>query len=135
MNRFPGVDYMDFDSLLTEEQRLVRDTVRAWVDEKVLPIIEEATATARFPMELVPEMAAMSLFGATLAEYGLPGLDNVAYGLIMQELERGDSGPALLRLGAVARSSCTRSTPSARRSRRTAGSRSWPPARRSAASA
>src|SRR6266545_3066415 len=89
---FTGADYMDCDALLTEEQRLVRDTVRGWVEEKVLPIIEDAAWEGRFPKELVPEMAAMHLFGATLSDYGLPGLDNVAYGLIMQELERGDSG-------------------------------------------
>jgi len=89
---FTGVDYLDCDSLFTEEQRLVRDTVRSWVEEKVLPIIEEAAWEGRFPKELVPEMAGMNLFGATIHEYGLPGLDNVSYGLIMQELERGDSG-------------------------------------------
>jgi glutaryl-CoA dehydrogenase len=89
---FPGVDYMDFESLLSEEQRLVRDTVRGWVDDRVLPIIEEAAYEGRFPKELVPDMAGMHLFGATISDYGLPGLDNVAYGLIMQELERGDSG-------------------------------------------
>jgi glutaryl-CoA dehydrogenase len=89
---FEGVDYLDSDTLLTEEQRLVRDTVRGWVEEKVLPIIEDAAYEGRFPKELVPEMAAMNLFGSTIHEYGLPGLDNVAYGLIMQELERGDSG-------------------------------------------
>src|SRR5262249_27772524 len=87
-----GPDYLDCDSLFTEEQRLVRDTVRSWVEEKVLPIIEDAAYEGRFPKELVPEMGAMHLFGATLSEYGLPGLDNIAYGLIMQELERGDSG-------------------------------------------
>jgi glutaryl-CoA dehydrogenase len=87
-----GVDYLDLDSLLTEEQRLVRDTVRGWVEERVLPIIEEAASQGRFPKELVPDMGQMHLFGATLSDYGLPGLDNVAYGLIMQELERGDSG-------------------------------------------
>ena len=85
-------DYLDFDSLLTEEQRLVRDTVGDWVDEKVLPIIEDAAWEGRFPRELIPAMAEMSLFGSTISEYGLPGLDNIAYGLIMQELERGDSG-------------------------------------------
>ena len=85
-------DYLDFDSLLTEEQRLVRDTVGAWVDEKVIPIIEDAAWEGRFPKELIPDMPEMSLFGSTIAEYGLPGLDNIAYGLIMQELERGDSG-------------------------------------------
>ena len=87
-----GPDYLDSDSLLTEEQRLVRDTVRGWVEERVLPIIEDAAWEGRFPKELVPEMASLQLFGATISEYGLPGLDNVAYGLIMQELERGDSG-------------------------------------------
>ena len=87
-----GPDYLDCESLFTEEQRLVRDTVRSWVEEKVLPIIEDAAYEGRFPKELVPEMGAMHLFGATLSEYGLPGLDNIAYGLIMQELERGDSG-------------------------------------------
>src|SRR5215468_1612171 len=86
------VDYLDCESLFTEEQRLVRDTVRSWVEEKVMPIIEDAAYEGRFPKELVPEMGAMHLFGATLSEYGLPGLDNIAYGLIMQELERGDSG-------------------------------------------
>jgi glutaryl-CoA dehydrogenase len=86
------VDYLDFESLLTEEQRLVRDTVRQWVEERVLPVIEEAAWEGRFPKELVPEMSELQLFGATISDYGLPGLDNVAYGLIMQELERGDSG-------------------------------------------
>jgi glutaryl-CoA dehydrogenase len=85
-------DYLDFDVLLNEEQRLIRDTVGDWVDEKVLPIIEEAAWEGRFPRELIPAMADMHLFGSTISEYGLPGLDNIAYGLIMQELERGDSG-------------------------------------------
>jgi glutaryl-CoA dehydrogenase len=87
-----STDYLDFDSLLTEEQRLIRDTVGAWVDDKVIPIIEEAAWEGRFPKELIPAMAEMHLFGSTISEYGLPGLDNIAYGLIMQELERGDSG-------------------------------------------
>ena len=87
-----AVDYLGLDTLLTEEQRLVRDTVGGWVDDRVLPIIEEAAYEGRFPKELIPEMAEMHLFGSTLSDYGLPGLDNVAYGLIMQELERGDSG-------------------------------------------
>jgi glutaryl-CoA dehydrogenase len=92
VNRFPGVDFLDFDALLTDEERLVRDTVRAFVDERVMPIIEECHREARTPLELVPEMGNLNLFGATLADYDLPGLGNVAYGLIMQELERGDSG-------------------------------------------
>jgi glutaryl-CoA dehydrogenase len=86
------VDFLDLDSLLTEEERLARDTVRQFVDDRIVPIIEECHEEARFPIELLPEMAALNLFGATLDEYGLPGLSNVAYGLIMQELERGDSG-------------------------------------------
>jgi len=92
MKSFPGVDFMDFDALLTDEQRMVRDTVRQFVDEMVKPIIEECHRDGRTPLELVPEMGRLNLFGATISEYGLPGLDNVAYGLIMQELERGDSG-------------------------------------------
>ena len=66
--------------------------MRAFVDDKFMPIIEECHREARSPLELVPEMGDLNLFGATIAEYGLPGLNNVAYGLIMQELERGDSG-------------------------------------------
>ena len=92
MTRFPGVDFLEIDSLLSEEERLARDTVRRFVDDQVKPIIEECHEEARFPIELVPEMAALNLFGATIDDYDLPGLGNVAYGLIMQELERGDSG-------------------------------------------
>jgi len=91
LSRFPGVDFVEFDSLLTEEERLVRDTVRAFVDEQVKPVIEECHREARFPIELVPQMAALNLFGASFSDYGLPGLGGTAYGLIMQELERGDS--------------------------------------------
>jgi len=92
VDRFPGVDYLGLDALLSEEERLARDSVRAFVDERVKPIIEEHHREATCPLELVPEMAKLGLFGATIDEYGLPGLSNVAYGLIMQELERGDSG-------------------------------------------
>ncbi len=92
MASFSGVDYMDFDSLLTEEQRLVRQTVRDFVDDRVMPIIEDCAYEGRFPKELIPGLAALQLFGSTIHEYGLPGLDAVAYGLTMQELERGDSG-------------------------------------------
>ncbi|HET9229203.1 MAG TPA: acyl-CoA dehydrogenase family protein [Thermoanaerobaculia bacterium] len=92
MSRFPGVDFLDVDTLLTEEERMVRDTVRAFVDDKVKPIIEECHREGRTPLELVPEMGALNLFGASISEYGLPGLGGCAYGLIMQELERGDSG-------------------------------------------
>jgi glutaryl-CoA dehydrogenase len=89
---FPGVDYMDIDSLLTEEELMVRQTVRDFVDDEVLPIIEEANRDEVFPRHLIGKMAEMGLFGATIKEYDLPGLGHVAYGLIMQELERGDSG-------------------------------------------
>jgi glutaryl-CoA dehydrogenase len=92
VSRFPGVDFMEIDSLLSEEERLVRDTVRSWVDDRFMPLINEAHREGRFPIELVPEMGNLNLFGANISEYGLPGLNNVAYGLIMQELERGDSG-------------------------------------------
>jgi glutaryl-CoA dehydrogenase len=92
VSRFPGVDLLELDALLSEEERLVRDTVRAFVDDKVKPIIEECHRDARTPLELVPDMGAMNLFGASISDYGLPGLGGVAYGLIMQELERGDSG-------------------------------------------
>jgi glutaryl-CoA dehydrogenase len=92
VSRFPGVDFLEIDSLLSEEERLVRDTVRSWVDERFMPLIVECHREGRFPIELVPEMGELNLFGSTIDEYGLPGLNNVAYGLIMQELERGDSG-------------------------------------------
>ena len=92
MSRFPGVDFLDLDFQLSDEEKLVRETVRDFVEERVLPIIEECHREARFPVELVPEMGRLDLFGANLTDYGLPGLNGVAYGLIMQELERGDSG-------------------------------------------
>ncbi len=92
MSRSPDVDFLDIESLFSDEDRLVRDTVRAFVDEKIRPIIEECNREERFPIELVPEMGKLNLFGSTIDEYGLPGLGSVAYGLIMQELERGDSG-------------------------------------------
>ena len=89
---FPGVDYMQIDSLFSEEELMVRQTVRDFVDDDVIPIIEHANREEKFPMHLIPKMGEMGLFGATISDYGLPGLNNVAYGLIMQELERGDSG-------------------------------------------
>src|SRR3989454_6737269 len=92
MSIFKGVDFFDVSSLLTEEERLIRDTVRDWVQENVLPIIEHHFRSGTFPMELVPQMAGMGLLGANLEGYGCAGLGAVAYGLIMQELERGDSG-------------------------------------------
>lgn len=93
MARFEGVDYFDVDSLLSEEERMVRDTIRGWVDDHLLPIIEHAYIERRFPKGIIPQLAELGVYGANLPEeYGCAGLDNVAYGLIMQELERGDSG-------------------------------------------
>ena len=89
---YKSLDYYNLDELLTEEQRQVRRTVRAFVSEKVLPIIDECYEDQRFPEELVPEMAELGFFGANLHGYGMAGIDNIAYGLMMQELERGDSG-------------------------------------------
>lgn len=90
---FQGVDYYDLGSLLTDEQRMARDTLRRFVDERVLPVIEEHYQAATFPIDLVRPLAELGVLGANLPEeYGCAGLDNVAYGLIMQELERGDSG-------------------------------------------
>ena len=87
------LDFYNIDSVLSEEERAVRDSVRAFVDGSVLPVIGEAYVQGRFPRELIPEMGELGVFGANLPEeYGCAGLNNVAYGLIMQELERGDSG-------------------------------------------
>src|SRR6266705_5498806 len=92
-SKFHGVDFYDVDGLLSEEERAVRDTVRQWVDENLMPVIGEAYVVGKFPKQLIPGMAALGLFGANLPEeYGFAGLNNVAYCLIMQELERGDSG-------------------------------------------
>ena len=87
------LDFYNIDSVLSEEERAVRDSVRSFVDGRVLPVIGEAYVQGRFPKELIPEMGELGVFGANLPEeYGCAGLNNVAYGLIMQELERGDSG-------------------------------------------
>ncbi len=91
--KFQGVDFYDIDSLLSEEERMVRDTIREWVEEQVLPVIPEAYIEARFPHELIPAMGELHVLGSNLPEScGCAGLNNVSYGLIMQELERGDSG-------------------------------------------
>ena len=93
MARFEGIDFYDIDALLSEEERMVRDTVRAWVEDALMPVIGKAYIDRRFPKELIPGLAELGVLGANLPEeYGCAGLNNVAYGLIMQELERGDSG-------------------------------------------
>ena len=88
-----GIDFYRIDDLLTNEERLVRDTVRQFVNDRVNPIIEDHFEAGTFPSELIPQMAELGLYGANLPEeYGCAGMNNVAYGLLMQELERGDSG-------------------------------------------
>ncbi|RMF59150.1 MAG: acyl-CoA dehydrogenase [Calditrichaeota bacterium] len=93
MNRFESPDYFNIDDLLTDEEKMIRSSVREWVDENVMPIIEEYYQKAEFPKQLIPQMAELGLLGANLPEeYGCAGVNNVSYGLMMQELERGDSG-------------------------------------------
>ena len=90
---FQGVDFYRLDEALSVEERAVRDTVRAWVDEHLMPVIAECYLEGRFPRQLIPGLAELGVLGANLPEeFGCAGLNNVAYGLIMQELERGDSG-------------------------------------------
>ncbi|MBZ5535077.1 MAG: acyl-CoA dehydrogenase family protein [Acidobacteriia bacterium] len=92
MSAFKGVDYMEIDSLFSEDELLVRKTVREFVDNELMPIITEHNRNATFPLELVPKMGDLGFFGANLEGYGCAGMSNVQYGLVMQELERGDSG-------------------------------------------
>jgi glutaryl-CoA dehydrogenase len=92
MAHFAGVDFIDFDSQLNDEEKLVRRTAREFVDKEVLPIIEKYNREAAFPMQLVPQLGELGFFGAQLEGYGCAGMSSVAYGLLTQELERGDSG-------------------------------------------
>ncbi len=92
MPSFPGVDYLDFDSVLSDEEKLARQSARQFVDENIMPIIEQYNREGKFPVQLVPQMAELGLFGASLKGYGCAGMSNVEYGLVTQELERGDSG-------------------------------------------
>ncbi len=91
MPSFPGVDFLDFDSLLSDDERLARQTARQFVDDVILPIIEQCNRGGKFPMQLVLPMAELGFFGANLEGYGCAGMSNVEYGLVMQEIERGDS--------------------------------------------
>ena len=92
-SEYKNVDYYNLDDLYTEDERAIRDTVRDFVDNEVIPIIEKYNQDMKFPMHLIPKMGELGLFGPTLpVEYGGMGINNIAYGLIMQELERGDSG-------------------------------------------
>ncbi len=93
MARFDAPDFLLLDELLAEEERLARDAVRDFVSKDFLPLVQEYfRQDGAFPLELVPRMAELGLFGANLHGYGCAGMNNVAYGLVMQELERGDSG-------------------------------------------
>lgn len=93
MSKFVGVDYFNFSDLLSEDEIMVRDSIREFVEDEVIPIIEKHFSEDKFPIHLIPKMAEMGLFGSTLpAKYGCAEMNNVAYGLVMQELERGDSG-------------------------------------------
>src|SRR6202521_887640 len=92
MPRFPGVDYLLIDAQFSEQELMVRQTARQFVDERVAPVIRESFSSARFPKELIPEMGKLGFFGANLEGYGCAGMSNVEYGLVMQELERGYSG-------------------------------------------
>jgi glutaryl-CoA dehydrogenase len=92
MARFSGVDYLLIDSLFSEQELLVRQTARQFVEDRVIPIIRECFNEGRFPKELIPEIGQLGFLGANLEGYGCAGLSHVEYGLIMQEIERGDSG-------------------------------------------
>jgi glutaryl-CoA dehydrogenase len=93
MAKFLGVDFYNIDSLLTEEERLTRNSVREFVEAQIIPIIDDCYEKARFPQELVKPLADLGTLGASLpTEYGCAGLSSVAYGLVIQEIERGDSG-------------------------------------------
>src|SRR5216683_771031 len=86
------LDYFNIDELLTSEEKMTRQTVKQFVEREILPTIESSFADETFPANLIPKMAELGMFGANLKGYGCAGMNNVAYGLMMQELEAGDSG-------------------------------------------
>ncbi len=92
MARFSGVDYFLIDSLFNEQELLVRQTARQFVEDRVIPVIRDCFREGRFPKEIIPELGRLGFLGANLEGYGCAGMSNVEYGLVMQELERGDSG-------------------------------------------
>ena len=93
MKPFESPDYFNMDELLSDEEKMIRSAVREWVGENVMPVIEKAYLDAVFPRDLIPQMGELGLFGPNLPEkYGCAGTNNVAYGIMMQELERADSG-------------------------------------------
>src|SRR5262245_8220211 len=90
---YEPLDFYRMDDELSDDEKAVRETVRQFVDREFFPVlVEHVRKDGSFPMELIPKMAELGLFGTNLQGYGCPGLNNVAYGLAMQELERGDSG-------------------------------------------
>jgi glutaryl-CoA dehydrogenase len=89
---YSGVDYVDCDAMLSDEEKLARQTTRQFVEEQIIPIIEGCNRDGKFPMQLVPQLGELGFFGASLKGYGCAGMSNVEYGLVIQELERGDSG-------------------------------------------
>src|ERR1700680_4506658 len=89
---FRGVDYLLIDSQLSHQELLVRQTARRFADERALPPMRDCFRDGRFPRELIAEIGELGFLGANLQGYGCAGMSNVEYGLIMQELERGDSG-------------------------------------------
>ena len=92
MQSFKGVDYLLIDTQFNEQELLVRQTARQFVDDRLMPVIRDCFRDARFPTELIPELGRLGFLGANLEGYGCAGMSNVEYGLIMQELERADSG-------------------------------------------
>src|SRR6476469_3991377 len=92
MPTFEAADFYNLEELLTAEERRIRDDIRGWVDDRFLPVVAQHYRDGTFPMELVPELAKLGVFGPSIKGYGCPGLGSVAGGLMMQELERGDSG-------------------------------------------
>ena len=90
--KFKGVDFIEFDSLLSDDERLVRNNTRDFIEDNLIPIIEQCNRDGRFPKELIKPFGEMGFYGASLKGYGCAGMSNVEYGLVMQELERGDSG-------------------------------------------
>src|ERR1700721_2425084 len=131
--KFKGVDFIQFDGLLSGDEMLARATTRQFVEDNVIPIIEQCNRDGRFPRELIKPMGQLGFFGANIEGYGCAGMSNVEYGLVMQELERGASGLRSFVSVQPARS-LSPSSPSAATHRRTRGCHSWRREKSSAAS-
>ena len=127
------MDLYDVRSELSEDEIMVKDTVARYVDDKVIPLMREAFENHEFPRHLVAEVAELGLLGSSIDGYDCAGLNSVSYGLICQELERGDSGCAALS-PCKAVSSCSRYMPTVPNSKSGAGCPQWREAKRSAAS-